>query len=86
MERFWICYIGGTDGGKWIHHFSLAEARAEAERLARLPNVSGKTVYVFECVGKCHVQSIQWEVPLPKATPLREIERYDYVGTSKPEE
>ncbi len=65
MDRFYECYVEGTGGGQHYKHYSLTEAESEAERLARLPNVNGKTVYLFECVGKCKVQQtpIIWEVP-----------------------
>ena len=65
MEKFWICWVAGTDGGKHYHHWTLQSAQTEAERLARLPNVQGKTVYLFECVGKCYTElmPVKWEVP-----------------------
>ncbi len=63
MEKFWECYVEGTSGGQHYKHYSLEEAQAEAERLAR--KEEGKTVYLFECVGKCRVEPlpIKWEVP-----------------------
>jgi len=65
MERFWINWVVGTDGGRQSKWYNLPLAKAEAERLARLPNVKGKNVYVFECIGKCRVESIPvfWEFP-----------------------
>ncbi len=62
MDRFLECYVEGTDGGKHYHHWTLQSAQTEAERLSR---VTGKVVYVFECVGKCYVeqQPVKWEVP-----------------------
>ena len=64
MNRFWECYVEGTSGGQHYRHYFL-DAQIEAERLARLPNVKGKTVYLFECVGKCKVEPelVKWEVP-----------------------
>ena len=65
MVRFWECYVEGTGGGQHYKHYTLEEAQKEAERLARLFNVKGKTVYLFECVGKCRIEPmpIKWEIP-----------------------
>jgi hypothetical protein len=65
MLQFWECYVEGTDGGRHYKWYSLLEAQNEAERLARLPDVQGKTVYLFECVGKCKAEHppVKWEVP-----------------------
>ncbi len=65
MRKFWECYVEGTDGGRHYKWYSLELAQNEAERLARLPDVQGKTVYLFEYVGKCKVglAPIRWEVP-----------------------
>ena len=62
LERWWECYVEGTDGGKHFRWRTLLGAQKEAERLARL---TGKTVYLFECVGKCRAGEapIKWEVP-----------------------
>ena len=59
MKTWWECYIEGTDGGKHYHHWTLLSAQTEAERLARL---TGKIVYIFECIGKCKAD-IKWEIP-----------------------
>lgn len=65
MKRFWICWAEYTDGGTHYRHYNLENAQMEAERLAKLPGVQGRTVYVFECVGKCRVEQapVKWEVP-----------------------
>ncbi len=65
IEKFGEFYVEGTDGGRHYHHWTLAGAQREAERLARLPNVRGKEVYLFECVGKCKIEQtpVKWEVP-----------------------
>jgi len=65
MERFWICWVEYTSGGRHYRHCSLAAAEKEAERLARLSDVQGDIVYLFECIGKCQVKEtpIEWEVP-----------------------
>ena len=66
MENHWICYVEGTDGGKKYRHRTLESAQIEADRLARLPNVKGKRVYVYEYKGSCQVieQPITWDIPL----------------------
>ena len=65
MERFWECYVEGTDGGRHYKWYTLEGAQSEAERLARLPDVQGRTVYLFECIGKCRVEQnpVKWEIP-----------------------
>ncbi len=65
MKRFWLCYVEGTDGGIHYKHFSLELAQQEVERLAKL---TGRTVYIFECIGKCKMEEapIKWEVPRDK--------------------
>ena len=64
MKTFWICYVEGTDGGEHYRHPSLEKALLEAERLARLPDVWGKAVFILECIGKCQADymPIRWEV------------------------
>ena len=59
MERFWICYVEGSDGGEHYKHFDLDHAEEEAERLAKL---RGKPVYLLECIGKCYAE-VTWEIP-----------------------
>jgi len=58
----WLeCYVDGTDGGGHYRHRTLLSAKTEAERLARL---TGKKVYLFECVGICQLEaSIKWVLP-----------------------
>ncbi len=64
MSKFWIIFVEHTDGGRHYRHSTLESAQVEAERLARLPDVQGKTVYLFECIGKCKVEQtpVKWEV------------------------
>lgn len=65
MEKYWVCWVAGTDGGRHYKHWTLPGAQIEAERLARLPDVQGKTVCLFECVGECKAEQtpIMWKVP-----------------------
>jgi len=62
MERWWECYVEGTDGGRHYRHWNLVTAQKEAERLARLTKM---TVYLFECVGQCRTEEtpVKWEIP-----------------------
>ncbi len=62
MERFWNCWVEGTEGGNHIKHWHYEIAKEEAERLARLPENRGKTVYVMGGVSYCKVptQPIEW--------------------------
>jgi hypothetical protein len=61
QERFWTCHVEGTNGGVHHQHTNYMEARAEAERLARL-NV-GKHVYVMRLASQCKALQtpVQWE-------------------------
>jgi len=65
MARFWVNWVEGTDGGRHYRWYSLEEAEDEAERLARLPDVQGKTVYVLEYIEKCRVEAlpVEWDWP-----------------------
>jgi len=65
MDAFWVNWVEGTDGGRHYKWYNIDDAMTEAERLARLPNVKGKNVYLLECVGKCFVEPlpITWEMP-----------------------
>ncbi len=62
VEKHWECYVEGSDGGRHYHHWTEPGARVEAERLARL---SGRTVYLFECIGQCRAEPIpvKWVIP-----------------------
>ncbi len=62
MEKFWICWVEGTDGGRHYHHWTLEGATVEAERLARL---TGKIVSIFEWKGDCKIEQtpVKWEIP-----------------------
>ncbi len=78
MEKFWICYVEGTNGGKHYRHGSLENAMTEAERLARLPWMTGKNVFVLECIGCCHrvIPPVIWLFPrfqqFPKYNPVNQ--------------
>ena len=65
MGRFWIIFVEHTDGGRHCRHSTQSSAVTEAERLARLPENAGKSVYVFECTGICKVEQapVKWECP-----------------------
>ena len=65
MAKFWLCRVEGTNGGIHYKHHTLAEAQKEAERLAKLPDVRGKKVHLFEWIGDCYVESspVKWEIP-----------------------
>ena len=65
MQRFWVCYVEGTNGGVHYRHYSLEAAENEAERLARLPGRQCSMVYILECVEHCKVVllPIEWDIP-----------------------
>ena len=62
MERYWICVVKGTDGGKGFKHKILPDAMLEAERLA---NITGKEVNVYGWEGCCKptFPPVKWELP-----------------------
>jgi hypothetical protein len=49
MEKFWCCYIEGP-GGCGQKFPTKVLARLDAERLAKLPNMNGRKVYILEAV------------------------------------
>lgn len=57
-EKFWNCWVEGTDGGFHYRHSSLEVAKQEAERLARMPSINHRKVYVLELVAYCEVPEI----------------------------
>jgi len=65
MNKFWVNWVEGTDGGRRFRWYSLVEAEDEAERLARLPDVMGRNVYVLEYIEKCRVGElpVEWDGP-----------------------
>ncbi len=64
MEKFWICHVDGTDGGRHYRHKTQASAEIEAERLACLPGNQGRVVNVLECIKRCSAKThIHWEYP-----------------------
>jgi len=57
MERFYLCLVDGTPSCQH-HHATLAEARAEAERLAIQ---TGKGVTVLAAIERCKPARVTWE-------------------------
>lgn len=66
IEGFWIVFAEHTDRGRHYRYRTLEAARAEAERLAQLPDNIGKGICVFEYIGMCKVKTIppKWEIPI----------------------
>lgn len=62
MKKFYICCVEGIGEFSHYKYYSLKEAQKEAERLAE---ATVKTIYLFECVGKCKVKETpaEWEIP-----------------------
>lgn len=61
-RRFWIVYVGGTNGGQHKKHWTYEEARKEAGRLAR--KELGKTVHLLECSESCKAEmpKVNWHI------------------------
>jgi len=61
--KFWLVWNGNKERIDFpIHpHFSLSEAREEAERLARL--YRGQEFSVMELIGKVRIADTLWEYP-----------------------
>lgn len=64
MQKFWTCWVVGTDGGYGQQHQTIEAATNEAERLARLHQNHNRAVYVLELVGCCLVPQapVQWQI------------------------
>lgn len=58
-EKFYTCYVEGTDGGKGYKHAKPEEAKHEATRLAK---ETGKKVYVMRAISYCEVTDnpVKW--------------------------
>lgn len=69
MDKFFICWVDGTDGGYCQKYTSFEVAQAEAKRLAALPSVEGKHVYVLSCVGFAVINKVTW-VDMGQPVPL----------------
>jgi len=66
MNRFWTCWVKGTNGGYGYQHTTREDAVQEAERLAGLPVNQGREVYMLELVGCCKKPPpVQWEEIIP---------------------
>ncbi len=65
MKRFWICVVAGEIAEYPAAFGTLVDAQNEAERKAQLPDNQGKTIHLFECIGKCRVIKPMpyWELP-----------------------
>lgn len=65
MNKHWICYVEGSDGGKRYRHQTLQSAQTEAERLANLSYNIGKKVYIYEYKGDCktEITPVKWNIP-----------------------
>ena len=66
-NKFWNCWVDGTSGGYHYKHTTFEDAKAEAERLARMPSNMGHKVYLMECISYCEVPEIpiEWTSILP---------------------
>ena len=59
-DKFWMCYVGGRGAPRVFHH-SEPEARAEAERLSRLPDNAGQKVFVLTATAYCITLPLETE-------------------------
>ena len=55
-EQFWMVWIEGKSGPTH-QHFTLDEARLEAERLLRLPGNQGRRAFILECTNVGAIES-----------------------------
>ena len=56
-QKFWMCYVEGSWGCKYIHPNRLS-AVVEAERLAKLDGNVGRKVYILEATQFCEVEPL----------------------------
>jgi hypothetical protein len=61
MKEFWLCWVDGGNGGYGFQHSTFESAKSESERLAKLPDIQGKKVYVLNCCGATIYKPTQWE-------------------------
>lgn len=60
-EKFWMVFVPFTPrSAPTVRHSTLLDAELEATRLAGLPSITGKSVYVLEAVAK-----FEQKAPLP---------------------
>lgn len=55
-EQFWMVWIEGK-GGPRAQHFTLDEARKEAERLLRMQGNQGRRAFMLECTNVGAIES-----------------------------
>lgn len=61
MQTFWMVYVE-EQRQPVFQHGSYLSAKYEAERLARLPELKGKKVYILQATDCCVCPpEIQWE-------------------------
>lgn len=54
-DKFWCCYVEGS-GGFSYRHETENMARQEAERLAKMPSILDRKVYVLETTAYCRAE------------------------------
>lgn len=58
-EKFWMVYVESANEPV-VHHPTFEVAKGEAERLAKLPNLQGRKVFVLEVVACCVYNAVNW--------------------------
>lgn len=61
IATFYTTWVEGTNGGYGREIYSFEKAKAEAERLAQLPENIGKNVRVMQCLGIVYCKNTVWE-------------------------
>ncbi len=59
MKTFWTCWIENSNGGYGYKHFTLEDAKKEAERLAQ--SSPGAVVRVLQCLGTVTCKNTVWD-------------------------
>lgn len=60
QNKFWLVWNETRDPPRH-KHYSLDDAKREAERLAR--NNAGQQFHVLEFVGTCQKRDVEWVIP-----------------------
>ena len=55
-DKFWMVWIEGKPGPQ-VKHFTVDEARLEAERLLKLPENRYHIAYILECMSFGAIES-----------------------------
>ena len=68
VDKFWFCWVEGTDDVCPKKYLGFGEAYEEAQRLAKSPDSQGKKVYVLESICYSELTLISIHLPVGGAS------------------